>query len=350
MRVPGGSHDLRDLQDTVQSLLVHLAGVEEESVAALLNIVQVFVAAMADKMAVDQARTEGEQEEQSEEEGLILRMISQLETERKAREAEAEELLRCPEEGFHEAKEATEDPEDVTREEEEEVEEVASREQEWLRTVLSHTANYISLAGRPDWQISALVTVTACLDLLGSSPGQAPGGRQTILLPLVHTVWQPLKLCFKSSNLYLVDKAFQCMMTIARLARDFVHSRTVKEVFPPLLQFLTSLQTLVADTERRHTLTATQARRILGRLCHGVWDLLQLLDLSPLESDPIIQLVLDHLGTNLTVEDDSAGTFDVVRDERDGRLRLEDVSRKEPLRPRRNVDRNILLLKLSHRS
>ena len=139
-------------------------------------------------------------------------------------------------------------------------------------------------------------------------------------------------------------------MTIARIARDFVHSRTVKEVFPPLLQFLTNLQVLVADTERRHTLTATQARRILGRLCHGVWHLLQLLDLSPLESDPIIQLVLEHLGTNLTVEEDSAGKFEVLRDERDGRLRLEDVSRKEPLRPRRNADKNILWLKMNHRS
>ena len=139
-------------------------------------------------------------------------------------------------------------------------------------------------------------------------------------------------------------------MTIARLARDFVHSRTVKEVFPPLLQFLTNLQVLVADRERRHTLTATQARRILGRLCHGVWDLLELLDLSPLESDPIIQLVLEHLGSNLTVEEDSAGTFEVLRDERDGRLKLEDVSRKEPLRPKRNADRNILWLKLNHRS
>ena len=98
------------------------------------------------------------------------------------------------------------DTDEIPGEAEEVLEEVASREQEWLRTVLSHTAHYISMAGRPDWQISALVTVTSCLELLGSTPGQAPGGRQTILLPLVHTVWQPLKLCFKSSNLYLVDK------------------------------------------------------------------------------------------------------------------------------------------------
>ena len=204
LRVPGGSQDLRDLQDTVQALLLHLAGAEDHSVAALLNILQVFVAAMEDKMAATQPSSDGEREEESGEEGLIARMIAELEAERKAREEEAEELLRCPEEGFHGATEAGEEIPGV--EEVEEVEEVATREQEWLRTVLSHSLHYISMSGRPDWQISSLVTVTSCLELLGSSPGQAPGGRQTVLLPLVHTVWQPLRLCFKSSNLYLVDK------------------------------------------------------------------------------------------------------------------------------------------------
>ena len=90
-------------------------------------------------------------------------------------------------------------------------------------------------------------------------------------------------------------------MTIARHARDFVHSRTVKEVFPPLLQFLTNLQTLVMDRDRRHTLAATQAIRILTRLCSGVWDLLELLDLHPLESDPIIQVLIDEIHRKVVI-------------------------------------------------
>ncbi len=36
--------------------------------------------------------------------------------------------------------------------------------------------------------------------------------------------------------------AFQCVMTMARVSRDFVHSRTVKDVFPGLLKFLTSVK------------------------------------------------------------------------------------------------------------
>ena len=130
------------------------------------------------------------------------------------------------------------------------------------------------------------------------------GGKQTCLLPLVHLTWQPLKLCFKSSNLLLVDSSFQCVMVIAQVARDFVHNRTVNDVFPALMQFLTNLQVwyrmirvtdnqtrkestdsksilvslnilrlecflqvMVSDRDKQQTLVAIQSRRILARLC-----------------------------------------------------------------------------------
>ena len=47
---------------------------------------------------------------------------------------------------------------------------------------------------------------------------------------------------------------------------------------------------MVADRDRQATLAATQSRRILARLQAGVWDLLELLDLGPLETDPLIQV------------------------------------------------------------
>ena len=72
-------------------------------------------------------------------------------------------------------------------------------------------------------------------------------------------------------------------------------------------------------------LAATQSRRILARLQAGLWDLLELLDLGPLETDPLIQLVVEYLGDKLTASPGVA------------------------LEPRRNLDRNILALKLQHR-
>ena len=89
---------------------------------------------------------------------------------------------------------------------------------------------------------------------------------------------------------------------------------------------------MVADRDKHNTLAATQSRRILTRLSAGVWDLLELLNLQPLETDPIIQLLLEHLGDKLAVETE------------DG-----DISEKKCLKPKRHLDSNILWLKLNHK-
>merc|ERR1711928_111225 len=108
----------------------------------------------------------------------------------------------------------------------------------------------------------------------------------------------------------------------------FIRKRTLTDVLPPLLTFFKTLQVMVADRDKQSTLAATQSRRILRRLETGVWDLLHLLDLGPLETDPIIQLLVDQLGDKLK---DSSGPAFI-------------------LEPKRNIDANILWLKLKHRS
>merc|ERR1711915_1028790 len=130
---------------------------------------------------------------------------------------------------------------------------------------------------------------------LGATPYQAPGQSQETILPLVH-------------------------------------KRTVTDVFPPLLKFFQTLQLMVKDRSKQNTMAATQSRRILSRLSAGIWDLLELLNLQPLETDPIIQLLLDHLGDKL----------DVISEEGLS------VTSSSSLEPKRNVDANILWLKLNH--
>jgi hypothetical protein len=53
-------------------------------------------------------------------------------------------------------------------------------------------------------------------------------------------------------------QAFDCLLVMARHARDFVRKRVVTEVFPPLLRFFHTLEQCVKN--REHTLTASQAR------------------------------------------------------------------------------------------
>ena len=62
------------------------------------------------------------------------------------------------------------------------------------------------------------------------------------LLPLVHQTWQPLRLLFSSNNLFVVEKAFEVLKTMAQTAKDFIRKRTLDDVFPPLVNYLRKLQ------------------------------------------------------------------------------------------------------------
>ena len=64
---------------------------------------------------------------------------------------------------------------------------------------------------------------------------------------------------------------------------------------------------MLDDKEQAHSLMASQSRRVLARLVTGVWSLCELLDLSPLETEPWIQLVLDTTGPELIVKGGEAG-------------------------------------------
>jgi len=330
LKVSAKDQDQSDLQDTMESLLNHLAVSNELRTLEILDVVKVFVFGVKEKMESNEdLKPDIAKQSNLNFEGSIATMVLNMEKERIADEQLDIKLSDCPSEGFHTDKPDTE--EETPEDEEEEVKPPLTAEQKFLQLVISHCRHFISLSGQPSWQLSSLSTVSCCLDLLGSTPHQAPGQAQETILPLVHQTWHPLRLLFKSHNIFIVDKAFECLMVIARHARDFVHKRTVSDVFPPLLKFFQTLQLMVADRDKHNTLAAVQSRRILARLSAGVWDLLQLLDLQPLETDPIIQLLLEHLGDKLGVEG-------------------EDSCSKSSLEPKRNVDANILWLKLNHKS
>lgn len=59
------------------------------------------------------------------------------------------------------------------------------------------------------------------------------------LLPLVHLTWAPLVGRFEANQHPLIIRtAFQLLQTMARTAKDFLLTRTIKEVFPQFCKFL----------------------------------------------------------------------------------------------------------------
>lgn len=62
------------------------------------------------------------------------------------------------------------------------------------------------------------------------------------LLPIVHLIWSPLVHRFKEYNdPLIINYSFQLLVTLARLAKEFIRMRTVKEVLPNILELMETL-------------------------------------------------------------------------------------------------------------
>lgn len=52
---------------------------------------------------------------------------------------------------------------------------------------------------------------------------------------------------------------------------------------------------VITDRVWKKTLAARQSRRLLVRMVFGIWEFLHLLDLTEMESDPVIDMVLNFV-------------------------------------------------------
>ena len=56
-------------------------------------------------------------------------------------------------------------------------------------------------------------------------------------------------MLFDSDNIFMVDRAFAVLRVFAAAARDFIHRRTLTDVFPVLLKYVRRLQVRVLRYE-----------------------------------------------------------------------------------------------------
>ncbi|KAK2588803.1 hypothetical protein KPH14_001678 [Odynerus spinipes] len=58
------------------------------------------------------------------------------------------------------------------------------------------------------------------------------------LLPIVHQLWHPLVDRFQDQNVLVINRAWQLFRVLARVSKDFIRSRTLKQLLPALSKFL----------------------------------------------------------------------------------------------------------------
>ncbi|OON20392.1 hypothetical protein X801_03727, partial [Opisthorchis viverrini] len=93
-----------------------------------------------------------------------------------------------------------------------------------------------------------------------------------LLLPLVHKAWASLMARFKDQHAVVVEKAFQLLTVLTKVAGDFIRARASSDILPPLLNFLTRGASVSAGAnESFQHLTAYRVQRQLllqmGSLC-----------------------------------------------------------------------------------
>lgn len=191
----------------------------------------------------------------------------------------------CPPEGFHKKAEADQD--DPMDDDDPKEPKPISDQVKFLEKSIEHCRHFISMVGCPQWQITALEIVSTAVQIIRAD--------KEILLPLVHQSWQPLKLLFESDNIFVVSKAFKALHIFASSAKDFIHRRTLTDVFPSIVKYLQKLKAMVSDRRFHQTMISRQSRHLLTEMTIGLWDFMALLELNEVEVDPIIDNAIDFV-------------------------------------------------------
>ncbi|XP_025829077.1 TELO2-interacting protein 1 homolog [Agrilus planipennis] len=115
------------------------------------------------------------------------------------------------------------------------------------------------------------------------------------LLPMVHQIWSPLVNRFSDKELVIVNYSFQLLITLARLSKWFVRSRTVKEAFPNILTLLDKLSKESYLKDKGSPYRYTQAYKLQLTLLENLARIVVDLEMIDKDTEKIIFSVLPYL-------------------------------------------------------
>ncbi|CAI2727212.1 unnamed protein product [Schistosoma spindalis] len=93
-----------------------------------------------------------------------------------------------------------------------------------------------------------------------------------LLLPIVHKIWTSLMKRFHDNHAIVVEKAFDLLTVLSKVAGNFIRQRSSSEIIPPLVLFLTRGATVSASASKSYKyLTSYRVQKRLlkeiGPLC-----------------------------------------------------------------------------------
>ena len=117
------------------------------------------------------------------------------------------------------------------------------------------------------------------------------------LLPMAHKLWSPLVDRFADKDIIVMKRSFHCLQVMSKTCGDFIRQRTIKEVFPKILSFLSSQSKISYKKDRASAYRFTIAYQFQVDILCGIGSIAVDLDLVEKELWQLIVAIMPYLST-----------------------------------------------------
>ncbi|XP_012144590.2 telo2 interacting protein 1 [Megachile rotundata] len=118
------------------------------------------------------------------------------------------------------------------------------------------------------------------------------------LLPIVHLLWHPLVDRFRDENVLIINRAWQLLNMLAYVSKDFIRSRTLKQVLPALSKFLHDSAKQSYNKSSENIYKFTQTYKLQKELLSTLGKVTKDLGLREKETWNILSIVEPYLNKN----------------------------------------------------
>ncbi|OXU30926.1 hypothetical protein TSAR_001893 [Trichomalopsis sarcophagae] len=115
------------------------------------------------------------------------------------------------------------------------------------------------------------------------------------LLPIVHELWHPLVERFQNPNPLVINLAWQLLCCLAQVSQDFIRSRTLKQIFPPLSKFLKNSSKESYKKDSGSTYKLTQIFKLQKEILNKLGGLIKYLKLLEKDTWDILDIAEPYL-------------------------------------------------------
>ncbi|VDP60981.1 unnamed protein product [Schistosoma curassoni] len=114
-----------------------------------------------------------------------------------------------------------------------------------------------------------------------------------LLLPIVHKIWTSLMKRFHDNHAIVVEKAFDLLTVLSKVAGNFIRQRASSEIIPPLVLFLTRGATVSASASKSYKYLTSY--RVQKRLLKEIGPLCIQMGLLSQSLRPVINVLVMYL-------------------------------------------------------